>query len=208
MRRGFWLLILLAVLWWAWPSGPDPYYSERLAALVEPRDAFRGIAVDRVPRQTDLDGAPVVRVDDLEIRLRATFDMAARVLGRRDYGWGEWARLSPMDLALGWGPMSDPSVLSRIEIRQRGRFYFWRVDDYPIPRHLIEQSSANMHIVPADPALLEVLQGVDEGDEIRLSGYLIDVDRDDGSYWRTSLRREDTGDGACELFLVTSVVPY
>jgi hypothetical protein len=202
------LLIVLALVWWAWPAAPDPYYSEQLASRIELRDAFRGIAIERVPRQTSLEDPAVVRVDDLEVRLQATFDLAARVLGRRDYRRGDWARLSPMDLALGWGPMSDPEILSRIDIRQRGRFYFWQVDEFPIPRHLIEQSSANMHIVPADPALLGVLEAIEEGDEIRLSGYLIDVDRDDGGYWRTSLRRDDTGDGACELFLVTAVARY
>ena len=37
-----------------------------------------------------------------------------------------------------------------------------------------------------------------------LGGELVDAVRPDGFTWRTSLSREDTGAGACELFLVES----
>jgi len=40
---------------------------------------------------------------------------------------------------------------------------------------------------------------------VALDGYLVDANRADGWHWRTSLTRDDTGDGACELFYVTSV---
>ena len=33
-------------------------------------------------------------------------------------------------------------------------------------------------------------------------GYLVDVDHDSGWYWRSSMSRLDTGDGACELVYV------
>ena len=56
----------------------------------------------------------------------------------------------PEDLALGWGRMSDSDVLAKIDITQSGRFYYWHVDDFPIPRREIETSSANMHMIPSD----------------------------------------------------------
>jgi hypothetical protein len=201
-------LIVVAVLFaliWQWWSAPNDHYSEQLAAAVEARPMLGGLDLDRPPRQLELEAADEIRIDDHILRLRAEFGLVARVLGRKDYRWDRWSALSPVDLALGWGPMSDPAVVSQIDIRQNGRFYFWRVDELPIPRAQIEQSSANMHLIPARPDLLDELRRIEAGDRLRLNGYLVDVDRDDGSYWRTSMRRDDTGNGACELILVTAV---
>jgi len=40
---------------------------------------------------------------------------------------------------------------------------------------------------------------------IALHGRLIEAQRSDGWHWRSSLRRDDTGAGACELVLVDAV---
>lgn len=207
MRKLILVVIVLALVW-NWLSAPRASYSEQLASLVEAGTALNGLALDRPPRQIELAGGRVLSIDDLDIRLRAEFGLQARVLGRRDYRWDRWSDLSPMDLALGWGPMSDPRVLSEIDIRQNGRFYFWRVDAFPIPRQQIENSSANMHIIPSRPDLFDQLASVESGDVLRLKGYLVDIDREDGTHWRTSMRRDDSGDGACELFLITSIARF
>jgi hypothetical protein len=127
------------------------------------------------------------------------YQMQARVLGRKDYSSGREAELSPVDLALGWGPMMDPQNLSEIEISQSGRFYFWKVKQFPIPRRAIEHNSANVHIVPANKRVARNLDQVERGDVLALSGQLINVSADDGWRWRTSLSFTDTGRGACEL---------
>ncbi|MNN96270.1 hypothetical protein D3C81_2152230 [compost metagenome] len=46
------------------------------------------------------------------------------------------------------------------------------------------------------------LDSLQEGARIRLSGQLVRVDGDDGFRWVSSLSREDTGSGACELVWV------
>jgi hypothetical protein len=40
------------------------------------------------------------------------------------------------------------------------------------------------------------------GSVVRLEGYLVEARADDGWRWRSSLTREDTGNGACELVWV------
>lgn len=47
------------------------------------------------------------------------FSIEAHVLATKDYTFGREADLSPLDLALGWGAMSDEAVLSKINISQR-----------------------------------------------------------------------------------------
>ena len=96
-------------------------------------------------------------------------------------------------------------MLARIDISQSGRFYFWRTDDFPIPREEIETHSANMHMVPADKLIERQLEQVRPGQVVTISGQLIEAQASDGWRWRSSLTREDTGNGACELVLVKSL---
>ena len=142
---------------------------------------------------------------DVTLATRAHFEATARVLSREDYRFDAGAALAPTDLALGWGRMSDSGVLDRIEITQSGRFYYWRVKDFPIPRREIEESSANMHIIPADAGVRAMLDRVRPGELVHLEGFLVDARRADGWRWNTSLTREDTGNGACELVFVESL---
>lgn len=143
--------------------------------------------------------------NNYHIRALASFEARARVLGRKDYSHGREAELSPVDLALGWGPMSRDEVLEHIDISQRGRFYFWRVEEYPIPREQIVIHSANMHLIPGNDEVKRQLRTIDTGDNIRFSGYLVRIDADDGWRWQSSLSRSDSGAGACEIVLVESI---
>ena len=132
----------------------------------------------------------------------AKFALTARVLSREDYHFDAGSFLSPTDLALGWGRMSDSAVLRDINIEQGVRFYTWSVRAFPIPRREIETSSANMHMIPAEAEVARELEDVRVGDVVTLDGLLVEVDRPGGWRWRSSLTREDTGPGACELVYV------
>jgi hypothetical protein len=134
-----------------------------------------------------------------------SFEIEARVLSTEHYTFGREAELSPVDLALGWSAMSDEANLSKIKITQSNRFYFWHVDEFPIPRRDIETQSANMHMIPADSAIEKVLRNIKTGQKVKLSGDLVEVKAPDGWHWKSSLSREDTGNGACELIYVKAV---
>jgi hypothetical protein len=174
-------------------------------------DAWQGRAVSRppgvlvadAPLQTDLAGrvAPIEHTG-YRITPLQSFSLEARVLSTERYRFDHEADLSPIDLALGWGPMSDSAVLSEIEISQGRRFYFWRTQDLPISRREIETHSANMHMIPATPSLARALKSVRPGQIVKLSGYLVEARGTDGWTWRSSLTRDDTGAGACELVWV------
>lgn len=133
------------------------------------------------------------------------YTVEARVLSREDYTFGTEAELSPTDLALGWGPMSDEAVLSKIQISQSNRFFYWHVDAFPIPQREIEIHAANTHIIPANDAIKRQLSQIREGQLVKLKGLLVEAKRADGWHWRSSLSREDTGAGACEVMYVTEL---
>lgn len=161
-----------------------------------------GAVAAQPPLQSDVDGAPGFDHRGYRVTPLARFDLHGRVLGRENYRFDREADLAPVDLALGWGPMSDEQVLDHIEISQGGRWYHWRASALPVARHEIQQNSANMHLIPKDEAVADVLDDVRPGHVVRLRGYLVEVRAPDGWRWRSSLSRKDNGARACELVFV------
>lgn len=165
-----------------------------------------GVLVQVDPEQTEpASQAPITRGDYLLTPL-ADYDIEARVLSREDYSIDAGSDLAQTDLAVGWKRMSDSAVIDQLEIEQSARFFTYRWPDAPpIPAREIERSAANMHMIPADDGVARDLQKVRKGSIVRMRGHLVAARRNDGFQWRSSLTRNDTGGGACELFLVDSI---
>jgi hypothetical protein len=143
---------------------------------------------------------------DFMITALADYDIRARVLSRRDYSGGDESDISPVDFALGWGPMSDEFVLEKLEISQGHRWYKWKVKDLmPIPQKDIERNSANVHILPANETVEESIDKVYLGSVVHMKGYLVKVTREGNWRWVSSTTLNDTGDGACEVFWVEAM---
>jgi len=165
-----------------------------------------GVIAPGDPVQVDFESPQAeIAFKDANLHPLAKFEVTARVLSRDDYHFDAESDISPTDLALGWGRMSDSAVLRSIDIDQGGRFYSWRVREFPIPRREIETHSANMHMVPADATVARALKRVRVGDVVTIEGDLIEADKAGGWKWRSSMTRDDTGDGACELVYVRDI---
>ncbi|WP_457673290.1 hypothetical protein [Thiolapillus sp.] len=165
-----------------------------------------GVLAPEDPQQFNIASPTPFEFEEYLITPLADFSLEARVLSRKDYRFDRGADLAPVDLALGWGRMSDESVLESLEISQSNRWFRWSTREFPIPRREIETHSANMHMVPANDEVAEALDDVHKGNIVRLKGQLIKVEnRAEGWRWRSSLTREDTGGGACELVWVQSL---
>jgi hypothetical protein len=128
----------------------------------------------------------------------------ARVLGKRRYYLDPGSGLYPVDLAMGWGPMSDERVLRHIKIDQYNRYFVWRVNRFPIPRQEIEVHSANMHLIPANPDIQSKVFACRVGDIVRFDGFLVKAVGPNGLTVTSSLSRKDTGANACEIVFVRS----
>jgi hypothetical protein len=191
----FTVFSLLLSLWGAWN-----WYSHR------PVKGPKGMdIVNNAPFQTNTD-ADEFDYKNYRIKPMADFSISARVLSRADYSLDREADLVPTDLALGWGRMADDGVINQLEISQSGRFYFWRYHNPPpIPPQEIIRSSANMHLIPADTAIENAIDSIHPGQIVRFEGYLVNAVTKNGWEWRSSLTREDTGRGACELVWVKSL---
>lgn len=211
MPRWLWVLLLglLATLWWVGDRGAKPLAATPSSAgsAVVCQLAPEFSSIDQ-PRQSDVAGKmPTFRLGTATVSPLAGFSLQARVLSREDYRLGKESDYSPTDLVLGWGPMSEPGMAGKLNVRQGGRWYRyqWGSGGPPIALEQIIRHSANMHIIPADQSVAQALGRVDAGDIVRVNGWLVRIDSDDGWHWQSSLSRDDSGAGACELLYVCSL---
>src|SRR5262249_36878937 len=131
--------------------------------------------------------------------------LRARVLSVERYRLDREADLAPVDLAVGWGPMSSNAVLDTLDISQGSRFFSWSSREPMIEPREVSRHSANMHMVPLDADVRATLLDARRGNLVDLEGWLVEARGKDGWGWRSSLVRTDVGSGACELVLVQTV---
>lgn len=208
-----WLLILVlglfATLIWVSISGSAPSAATAMtgsgAVVCQPPPQFSD---SNQPLQSEVAGKmPPFRLGAATVSPLAGFSLQARVLAREDYSFGKESDYSPTDLALGWGPMAEPGMAKRLQVSQGSRFYRyrWGSEGPPMAPDQIISHSANMHMVPADRIVARSLARINAGDVVRISGWLVRIDGDDGGHWQSSLSRDDSGAGACELIFVCSI---
>jgi hypothetical protein len=174
--------------------------------LHRPITQVPGVLVDSEPAQTDPASRTPIRHGDYELTPLADYAIEARVLSRQDYSFDGGSALAPTDLAVGWKRMSDNDVIAQLELSQSARYFSYRWKDAaPIPADEIVRSAANMHMIPADAAAARALAQVRIGEIVSMRGQLVQAKRSDGWSWTSSLRRDDSGGGACELMLVDSI---
>lgn len=168
-----------------------------------------GVLVPEAPWQSEMDG--VVRnhrMGEWTIRPLANYVVKARVLGTKRYTTDATADIAPHDLLLGWGPMSDSAILDSMEFRQSNRFGHWTFGaDCPLAESEISLHAANTHLIPATDSVRDRIANLKVGSIVRLRGQLVEAQREDGGKpWRSSLKRTDRGDGACEIIYVESAI--
>ena len=101
-------------------------------------------------------------------------------------------------------PVPRAMIHARLSFSQGNRFYFWTTSEFPIPRADIETHSANMHLIAADEQVARQIKSARAGQLVSLAGYLVNVRAADGWTLETSLVRNDTGPGSCEVIWVES----
>lgn len=146
--------------------------------------------------------APLAK--DQSIKKLQPFKGDFRILGTKIYQNDEQAKFSPIDYAVSWGLFAEPEIARHISVNQYDRYLNWKMDRLPVPKAQAMQMVSNMHIIPANPQIAKQIKNVKRGDLVRLKGELVEI-KDKDLVWTSSLTPTDTGDGACELFQVSSI---
>ncbi len=142
---------------------------------------------------------------DTELTLLAEFRLDAMVISKKRYVSDLTAKYAPFDLLLGWGPMSDPDILKHIHIKQGGRRGTIRYkSSSPVPHFYVQNFFSNVHAIPADRAILEIISVLQPGNVIHLEGYLVHQQGKNWS-WKSSLSRSDSGYRSCEIFYIKKI---
>ena len=185
-------------------------------------DAYRTVVLDhnRAPRRRGRLPAPTLSArgvnalcgDTLRLELAladgriADFAFEARVLLVSRYRFDAESALAPYDLGIGWGRMSDTAIIEQLGLAQSARFLTWRWRDAPpIPADEITRSAANVHVIPANAVVARQVAALRAGQRVRAKGVLVEATRPDGWRWRSSLSRDDGGQGACELMYLAEI---
>lgn len=186
------LLILATSFWWWWSNRPLRH---------EP-----GVLVAQPPQQVDEPPHALPEHDGFKLNAIAKYHLRARVLGTKRYYGGIQSGLVPVDVAVGWGSMSDQSVLDQLSLSMSNRFFFYQWQNQPpVPKDVIMRSAANNHVISADGKVSSTVKGLRRGQIVDMSGWLVEATGPEGFRWKSSLRRDDTGNGACELFYVDKI---
>lgn len=138
---------------------------------------------------------------------KADYQLAGVVVSKETYSYGWEAEIAPVDLAIVWGKLAEPEHGKYVSFSQRNRWYFYEYKpESPLDNSYIISHSSNNHIIPATGNIALALKKIGERDKVILEGFLVNVKgtyKGGRVYWNTSLTRQDTGDGSCELFYVT-----
>lgn len=164
-----------------------------------------GVLARGEPQQKEIAPKPLPDVDGWKLTAVAEYRLHARVLGTKTYHSGVQSSLVPTDVAAGWGRMSDSAVLDHLSLSMGNRFFFYEwMGTPPISQDEIKISAANNHVIAANDEVRSAIRWLRVGQIVTMKGYLVNATKPDGFNWNSSLRRDDTGNGACELFYVES----
>ncbi len=176
-------------------------YSRLTAPIVYPP----GVLIPTEPSQTALSpDDSAFDTGKFHLQPLAHFALDARVLHRKIYRYDRPSALVPVDLAVGWGAMSDQAVLDQLSLSQSARFfwYHWQHNPPPIPENEIIAHATNLHLSPSSRSIATRCKKLRAGELVHLSGLLVEATGPEIGTWRSSLSRTDSGNGACELVWV------
>ena len=154
----------------------------------------------------------------IEITYKAYYDITGVVVSVRDYwGFSAYDSLVPRDVCLIWGNTVTSYNKHDIEFSQgkrncKPKINGTEIDDLELSQvkgslgntlYALNEFSNN-HIISSTPEIRNKIFNLRIGDQVRMTGYLVDV-RYDNIILSSSTSREDYGDNACEVFYVTEV---
>jgi hypothetical protein len=187
--------LVAAITWYWWISRPISHAP--------------GVLVSIPPEQQQLSATGKITQGDFTLTPVASYTLRGRVLGKKRYHSGIQSGLVPVDIAVGWGQMSNQAVLDQLKVSMGNRFFFYQWwGAPPIVRDEIERSAANNHLIAATSGVSRSISRLRLGQIVEMRGQLVDAEGPGGFRWRTSRSRTDTGNGACELFLVEKITAW
>lgn len=179
------------------------------------------LEVIKEPIQTEAKSKEPIRFikDEYQYELKPLFDyeVSAMIVHKMDYRWFSIYKMDsvfPVDLILLWGDNVKNRVYQdkSVKFSQDGRFGYWRWGN---GIKFNNDEVANTHLIVKDSELERKVKTLINGDQLRIKGQLVEVNAKNsgkpGKYdpasfsLKSSIVRNDTGAGACEIINVDSL---
>lgn len=112
--------------------------------------------------------------------------------------------LNSRDFCIIWGRLLSQGLYEDMSFRS-GDWTCYAQAPAAIASKVDYRELANNHVLAKDGAIRTALNEIEKGDEVRITGRLVDYDIDGIPMRKTSLVRDDTENGACETLFVESV---
>lgn len=163
-----------------------------------------GISVEEVPLQSPT-SAEAFNHEGYHISPVADFECSAKIISKKYYS-DDWSDISPIDMTLGWNKLSDESIIHRINFDQTTRWTHYTPLNITgeISAQELRTQHSNFHMCPANEDVRSTLLNMPAGSIIHFKGKLINLSKSGWSN-RSSLKRTDSGAGACEIVWVEEI---
>ncbi len=198
-------LLAAALAWWMKDELP-PSARLREELFSEPVQK----RVSKPPFDTRVDGV------DYRIQPRYSYDLRGLVVSLHDSDtWWDYAHkawndhINLADFCVVWGGTARRGAYRGISFSNTQWECHWSTSSSEAWQAFDQTEVANNHMVTDDPAVAKALRAVRIGDQIRVTGYLVDYttfrDGRPAGTRVSSETRTDTGNGACEVLYVDSL---
>lgn len=141
----------------------------------------------------------------VNIDLVASYEITGQV-GVIEYKDDIRSFYNPVDVTILTGDLN----IWNSTVYQHGRYAtLWTREN--VTHEYIISNFTNNHLIPLNDDVARDISTIERGDVVTITGHLVDTtfERDGGRYaTKTSLVRNDSGDGGCEMILVSKVKIY
>jgi hypothetical protein len=141
-----------------------------------------------------------------------TYELRGMVVSRHDTSvwWNPTHRnwwkdhLNVADLCIVWGDNLKSGIYRELSYTSGSFTCYVATKDSQTWSRFDSTGLSNNHLLTASPATAKLLRSVRPGDQVVVKGWLAEYAHDAGMPFRrgTSVRRDDTGNGACETIWV------
>lgn len=146
---------------------------------------------------------------------KAEYHISALVVSHNNIGsifdsYHDSDSVDTRDFCVMWGDNLRSDIFQKISVKNSSWSCHYSADSREVWNRFDRSQLSNNHLVTDDPEVRKMIASVRIGDQIRISGFLVDYYDEEGGSRQTSLSREDTNEtsrsgGACEVFFVESI---
>jgi hypothetical protein len=138
-------------------------------------------------------------------KVQASYTLRGMLVSKHKYPTGPMDEVARYDYAIIWGKV--PDWLQYVKFTQSLRYCLYNYQlSTPVDAAYLSLHMSNNHLVVPNKNIYNALATAHKGDLIEIDGYLVNIlanlKRRGTTNWNTSLTREDTGNGACEVLYV------